>query len=101
MIPESHAKWMIGCLLRNRREKLGLAEGNALLLLSLWPRLSAKDLREAMGIHAPAVTELGERMLRRGLVTRTPNGNDRRSHILELTDKGRETAERIFGKTPT
>ena len=59
--------------------------------------------------HTPTMTELGghldldkasitglvDRAQRRGLVTRTVNANDRRSHQVSITDTGRQLAERV------
>ncbi|TGY89731.1 MarR family transcriptional regulator [Marinicauda algicola] len=49
---------------------------------------------EVLALGAPAVTGLVSRMEKAGLVTRSPDPNDRRGALVALTEAGREAGER-------
>jgi len=49
---------------------------------------------ETLALGAPAVTGLVRRMERAGLVTRRTDSEDRRGALVDLTEAGRQTAER-------
>ncbi|SMF55922.1 DNA-binding transcriptional regulator, MarR family [Xaviernesmea oryzae] len=46
-------------------------------------------LAETMGMTRGAISKLADRLLAKGLVERTANGEDRRAHSLSLTEEGR------------
>ena len=52
------------------------------------------DLTEAILLSQPALSRLVARLVERGLVERTPAGDDGRAIVVCLTDQGREVAER-------
>lgn len=55
-------------------------------------RLSA--IAAAVGIAQGTASELGESLLRDGLLSRSPDPSDRRAVLLEITTQGRDHAER-------
>ncbi|HEY8486162.1 MAG TPA: MarR family transcriptional regulator [Limnochordales bacterium] len=56
---------------------------------------SAAELAEGLHMTPPAVTKLVDRLVRKGVVTRRENPDDRRSVEISLTEAGRATVERI------
>ena len=81
------SKTMIGGRLR----RLGLANGQELLLLQLWDRdgCSQTDLVDRLGIDPSTVTKMLQRLERGGWVRRTRSGGDRRVTVVSLTAAGR------------
>ncbi|MCF2526057.1 MarR family winged helix-turn-helix transcriptional regulator [Yinghuangia soli] len=76
---------------------LGLHPGQEALLLELdrtGPRIQAQ-LSEALGVEPPSVTLMARKLEASGHIRRSPAPSDRRASIVELTDSGRELAERV------
>ncbi len=71
-------------------EPLGLrpAQFSVLLLIDINPGCKQSDAADALGIMQPNFVALMDDLERRGLARRAPAQTDRRSHALELTDKG-------------
>jgi DNA-binding MarR family transcriptional regulator len=61
-------------------------------------RNSVSKLAEAKHISRPAISRAVDVMVNKNLVTRTQNTQDRRYIELDLTPKGHELLEVIFGK---
>jgi len=61
-------------------------------------RDSVSKLAEAKHISRPAISRAIDVMVNKGLVTRTQDTQDRRHVQLDLTAKGHELLEAIFGK---
>ena len=61
-------------------------------------RDSVSKLAEARHISRPAISRAVDMMVNKGLVTRTQDTQDRRHVQLDLTAKGRELLDAIFGK---
>jgi len=59
--------------------------------------LTAGDMRERLGVTAPAVTYLVDRMIASGHVRRETDPRDRRKVLLRYSEHGREVAGRFFG----
>ncbi|MGW5573526.1 MarR family winged helix-turn-helix transcriptional regulator [Nocardia thailandica] len=59
--------------------------------------LTAGGLSRLMGISAPAVTYLVERMIEAGYLARIPDATDRRRAHLRYTDHGSRAAGGFFG----
>lgn len=55
---------------------------------------SARDLAQFFGITPPAISETLEALVRRELLVREPNPNDRRAVVLRLTPQGRKLCRR-------
>ena len=75
---------------------LTLVQAQALRLLGDEP-LSTGKLASALGISAPAVTQLTDRLARKDLIERRYIKNDRRAVIVTLTQKGGTVIE-VFRK---
>jgi len=61
-------------------------------------RDTVSKLAEAKRISRPAISRAVDVMVNKGLVTRTQDTQDRRQMQLDLTPKGYELLETIFGK---
>ncbi len=59
--------------------------------------LTAGDMRERLGVTAPAVTYLVDRMIASGHIRRETDPTDRRKVLLRYSEHGREVAGRFFG----
>ena len=53
------------------------------------------DLRIELSVTSPNITYLIDTMEKEGLVQRAPHPSDRRTGLVELTEKGRELAQRL------
>jgi DNA-binding MarR family transcriptional regulator len=74
---------------------LGLNEGDYGVLATLRRagaphRLTPTDLARQQMMTSGGMTAAIDRLERKGLVARLPNPNDRRGHLVELTDEGRK-----------
>jgi DNA-binding MarR family transcriptional regulator len=69
-----------------------LPQAQALKLLISGP-LSTGDLALSLGISAPAVTQLTDRLVRKQLIERRAADGDRRSVMIALTERGRQAVE--------
>lgn len=69
------------------------AQFSALLLIDANPGCKQSDAADALGIMQPNFVALMDELERRDLARRAPAKTDRRSHALELTDKGRQLLE--------
>jgi DNA-binding MarR family transcriptional regulator len=82
-------------------EGRGLSSGAMDLLLRLGAagdgRMSIKELARSGGVSSRNVTGLVDTLERDGLVSRVPDGRDRRSVLAVITDDGREWI-RAFGE---
>ncbi len=76
---------------------LSLSRGQlrVLFLLSAGIPMSPGATAAALGVPRANVTDIIERLVRQGLIRRERNPEDRRSHDLCLTEKGREEVERL------
>jgi MarR family transcriptional regulator, transcriptional regulator for hemolysin len=54
-----------------------------------------RDLAEAVGVEGPTLTHHLNRMEAAGLLTRTRDPENRRVHLVELTDAGEATFQRL------
>ncbi|MDO4290443.1 MAG: MarR family transcriptional regulator [Eggerthellaceae bacterium] len=81
-------------LLMYRRAKEG-GRARALVALSHHGAMSQRELAERLNIRSASASELLTKMEELGLVTRTPDENDRRAMLVELTEHGRQEAARI------
>jgi DNA-binding MarR family transcriptional regulator len=70
------------------------AQFSVLLLLDNNPGRNQTEIATALGILRPNFVAMLDTLESRGLCTRTRSPNDRRSHIVTLTDKGRTTLAR-------
>ena len=78
---------------------LGIAavDVRALYFLSTTPDATPKLLAEHLGLTTGAVTSLVDRLHTAGYCARTPNPDDRRSVVLELTADGTAAVNTLIG----
>ena len=55
-------------------------------------------LAKLLGVTMPAITHLADKLESENVITRCPNPKDRRSFIIELTQKGKEIQKATQGK---
>lgn len=60
------------------------------------PRMS--ELATFLGLDKSTLSGLVDRAVRRGLMTRVPNHDDKRAVDVLITDAGRELTERLYGE---
>lgn len=77
------------------RMSLSRGQLRILTLLSGSAAMSPGSVAEALGVPKANVTEIIERLVEQGLVKREPNLQDRRSHNLSLTPKGKAEVEQL------
>ena len=58
---------------------------------------SIKTIADDLGLSFPAASRAIDALLKRGLVTRTEDPDDRRVKQIELTEAGRRITERLIG----
>ena len=77
--------------------RLSLSRGQLriLSLLSSNTQMSPGSVADALGVSKANVTNIIERLVRQGLVTRKRDLLDRRSHTIHLTEKGQGEFEHI------
>ena len=66
-----------------------------LVVVEANPGLSQTQLGNALGIDRSTVVAVIDRLESRGLLTREPSPNDRRSHALHLSRAGAEALKRL------
>ena len=71
--------------------QLSPAQFSVLILLDANPGRNQTEIAATLGIRTPNFVKLLDGMETRGLCRRTRSPEDRRSHVLALTDKGRAT----------
>jgi DNA-binding MarR family transcriptional regulator len=89
---------------RRTMHESGLTPPQYFILSLLWEkdRMPFKDLAAASLTSRPTITGIVDTLEKKGLVTREPNPDDRRSLLVSLTEKGRilqqatPTLESIF-----
>lgn len=69
--------------------------GRTLNILAENEGVSSRELAELLDLRPSSLTELLTRLESEGLVTRTPDENDRRVSRVALSDKGRELAAKM------
>ena len=76
---------------------LGLHSGQEMILMQLWREdgQSQKTLAQSLGIQAPTVTKMLQRLEAIGVITRRASSTDGRSMNAFLTDKGRDLKPKV------
>lgn len=67
-------------------------EGHLITYLASYGPASVGEIRRVFGLKASTLTSMLDRLEDRGLLERTLNPEDRRSFLVDLLPKGRETA---------
>jgi DNA-binding MarR family transcriptional regulator len=89
---------------RRTMREAGLTPAQYFILSRLWEkdRIPFKDLAAASLTSRPTITGIVDTLEKKGLVTREPNPDDRRSLLVSLTEKGKalrqatQTLESVF-----
>lgn len=78
-------------------ESLGLtfAQLRILFRVRRSPGQNVRTLAEGLGISASAVSQQVDRLVSRGLLSRTDNPDDRRRVVLEVSEQGKEITDEI------
>lgn len=74
-------------------------QGRVLKLLALNNPVAQKELAYVLGIRSQSLAELLTKMEAKGLVSREPNPQDRRTSIVSLTDDGQVAARELERST--
>lgn len=82
----------------NRYAEYGVTVAQSFILYALTEEdgQNIKSLAERLILDSSAVTGIIDRMEREGFVARTVDAHDRRSFLIYLTDKGKQTAGDIY-----
>jgi len=67
-----------------------LTEGRVLYEIRHTEDCSAKKIREKIGIDEGYLSRILDIFRKKGLITKAPSSEDRRLHIIKLTEKGRK-----------
>ncbi|WP_323118032.1 MarR family winged helix-turn-helix transcriptional regulator [Burkholderia alba] len=88
---------MTNLVTQRTQTELGITgtQASMLFMLAVGKCSTAAELAREYGIDASAITRLLDRVEKRGLLSRVRSSEDRRVVRLELTDEGRELAERM------
>lgn len=65
-------------------------QGRVLRMLALHSPIAQKDLSYLLGVRSQSLGEILSKLEAEGLVRRTPNTDDRRTWVVEITDIGRQ-----------
>ena len=85
---------------RSRRDPdLSLPEFRGLVFINRSPGCSLNDVAEHIGLEAPTTSKLVESLVRRGLVSRREDMNDRRRVNLSILPDGQKTIDAAFQHT--
>jgi DNA-binding MarR family transcriptional regulator len=82
-----------------RAASLSVAQFRLLLFVRRHPGTSLSPLAEHLGTTLPAASQLVERLMRAGLVTREQHSEERRRVELRLTEAGDATLEECDART--
>jgi len=95
--PIHKATRQISLYLEPQCAELGVspAEGHLLSYLRSYAPCTIVEILRVFGIRPSTMTSMLERLADRGLLTREPDPEDRRSVRVELTREGKAVAERI------
>lgn len=95
--PLHKATRQIGVWFEEQMDGTGLMpqEGHLLTYLRKYAPCPVGDLVTVFDLRGSTATSVLDRLENRGLITRRMNPDDRRSFLLELTEKGEEMAQRV------
>ena len=90
--PLHKALRQVGLYLEDYSRPLGLRpiEGHLLAFVACYGAFTVGQLGRVFGLKGSSLTGLLDRLEKRGLLRRVRNAEDRRSYLIETTDRGRE-----------
>lgn len=81
-----------------KAQGLTFAQGQVIVFLAEHgSRALQKEIEASLGVSHPTVTGLVSRLEKSGFVRTWTDAEDRRNKVVELTDKARETGDRLRG----
>lgn len=81
-----------------KAQGLTFAQGQVIIFLAEHgSRALQKEIEASLGVSHPTVTGLVSRLEKSGFVRTWTDAEDRRNKVVELTDKARETGDRLRG----
>ena len=76
---------------------LSMSQASVLFQLSRrGSRCGVSDIGDRLGVTSAAASQLLDRLVTQGLIERAEDPEDRRSKLIELTERGREITERAM-----
>ena len=94
--PVQRATHQIGLYLNELREQdLTQGEGHILALLAESSPATVAELHRGLAHRRSTLTSILDRLADRGLITRSVGKTDRRTFVIDLTNKGRKLARRV------
>ena len=94
------ASFLVNAVCAESAREYGLTVQQGQLLCVLMGRPHGMgDLGATLGLEKSSLTGLVDRAVRRGLVRREPDPDDRRAVQVVLTDEGRDLAEEFYAAT--
>jgi len=94
------ASFLVNAVYAESAREYGLTVQQGQLLCVLMGRpYGMGDLGATLGLEKSSLTGLVDRAVRRGLVRREPDPDDRRAVQVVLTEEGRELAEEFYAAT--
>jgi DNA-binding MarR family transcriptional regulator len=90
------ARFVRAELWRHKPEGLTIAQFRGLAFVNAYPGCAPSEVAEYLMLTRPAVTRLVDELVRRKLVGRRPDANDRRRLILHVTAAGGRMLETHF-----
>ncbi|MFJ9783625.1 MarR family winged helix-turn-helix transcriptional regulator [Amycolatopsis sp. NPDC101161] len=94
------ASFLVNAVYAESAREYGLTVQQGQLLCVLMGRpYGMGDLGATLGLEKSSLTGLVDRAVRRGLVRREPDPDDRRAIQVVLTDEGRDLAEEFYAAT--
>ena len=76
-----------------RTTNISMAQINVMMWLYYHKSCEVMQLEEVMQVSRPAASQMVERMVQQGLVTRTESPTDRRARLVNLSERGIEFVE--------
>jgi DNA-binding MarR family transcriptional regulator len=86
---------------RRRPGGMTVPQFRALAHVNADPECAPSQLAESLMLSRPAITRLLDELVRKGLLVRRPDADDRRRQLLSLTAEGRARLESYYGQART
>jgi DNA-binding MarR family transcriptional regulator len=79
----------------NRFGELSAQQMNMILMVRVREAVSVTELAALLGVSPPSVSTMVERLVERGLLTRTPSNMDRRKVVIRVSPEAGEDISRV------
>lgn len=81
----------------NRFGELSAQQMNMIMMVRLREAVSVTELAALLGVSPPSVSTMVERLVERGLLTRTPSSQDRRKVVIRVSPEAGEDISKVEG----